>query len=124
MKKSLILFSLLTACAVGNAPFSKRMDQRVGEKVAVLDPTRYGDAGDLIRADYLVSGEGFTHVTENEEGDIVQHWFYSEVLPSFTGEKEWVGKCKVYLVVDPEKNIIKNWGYDKGGNPQSCRDWP
>ncbi|MBL4781670.1 MAG: hypothetical protein JKX92_05455 [Porticoccaceae bacterium] len=115
---------LLVGCAVGNTPFAKRMDERVGSKPSVLDPTRFGDAGDLIRANFLVSGDGFTHTSENEHGDIIQHWFYSEVLPSFRGEKEFIGKCKIFLVVDRESSIIKSWGYDEDGNPQSCRDWP
>jgi hypothetical protein len=114
---------LLSGCAVGNVPFSERMDERIGTKVFYIDPTRYGDAGDLIRADYLVSGEGFTHISKNAAGDTIQHWFYSEVL-STNGNKEWVGKCKVIYVVDPQTNIIKSWAYDEGANPQSCRDWP
>jgi len=114
---------LLNACAVGNAPFAEGMDNRIGNKVSFLDPTRFGDAGELIRADYLISGKGFTHVTKNDDGDIVQHWFYSEVLPAH-GNNEWVGKCKVFFVVDAKTNIIKSWGYDEGANPESCRHWP
>jgi hypothetical protein len=113
---------LLNGCAIGNAPFAKRMDQQVGAKVSFLDPTRFGNAGDLIRADYLVQGQGFTHITKNKDGDIIQHWFSSEVLPAH-GDKKWVGKCKYYYVVNPETNIIKGWGYDEGSNPESCRDW-
>ncbi|GIU38370.1 hypothetical protein L2719_16130 [Shewanella schlegeliana] len=127
MKKFVILLlsiSLLASCTVGNAPFAERRDTYVGTKVSFLDPTRFGNAGDLIRSDYMVAGDGFTHITKNENGDIVQHWFISEVLPNFVGEKEWVGKCKIFYVVDPKTNIIKSWGYDEGGNPQSCRDWP
>jgi len=126
--KNLILLisiaSMISSCAViGNEPFSKGQDSRVGKKAFVLDPTRFGDAGDIIRGNFMVSGDGFTHSTEQENGDIVQHWFLSEVLPSFH-RNEWVGKCKIFLVVDPTTNIIKAWGYDKGGNPQSCRYWP
>jgi len=60
---------------------------------------------------------------KKENGDIVQHWFVSEVTPEY-GHKEWVGKCKFYYVVDPKTNIIKSWGIDEGGNPESCRIWP
>jgi hypothetical protein len=117
-----LIFILLNGCAIGNAPFAERMDYKIGTKVPFLDPTRYGDSGDLIRADYLISGKGFTHISKNENGDIVQHWFYSEVLPIHS-MKEWVGKCKVIYVVDHKTNIIKSWDYDKDANPESCRDW-
>ncbi|RVU37004.1 hypothetical protein EOE67_11880 [Rheinheimera riviphila] len=125
MKQKLTLFFtvlLMCSCAIGNVPFAKRLDGEVGTKATILDPTRYGNSGDLIRADYLVSGEGFTHITINGNGDIIQHWFLSEVLPTHS-IKEWVGKCKIYYVVDSKTNIIKNWGYDKDSNPESCRDW-
>ena len=114
----------LNGCAVGNKPFSARNDSKVGTNAFFLDPTRYGDAGDLIRADYLIAGDGFTHITVNDDGDTVQYWFLSEVLPNFVGEKEWVGKCKIVYVVDSNTNVIKSWDYDEDSNPQSCRDWP
>jgi hypothetical protein len=117
-----LLFVLLNACAIGNAPFSERMDSRIGTKALFIDPSRYGNSGDLIRADYLISGKGFTHISKNKDGDILQHWFYSEVLPTHS-KKEWVGKCKIIYVVDPITNIIKAWDYDDGANPESCRDW-
>ena len=117
-----ILLIGLNGCAIGSAPFAASMDSMVGTKALFLDPTRYGDSGDLIRADYLVSGKGFTHVSKNENGDIVQHWFYSEVLPTH-GRDDWVGKCKIIYVVDSKTNIIKSWGYDEGTNPESCRHW-
>lgn len=98
------------------------MDEEIGTKVFILNPTRFGNAGDLIRADYLIKGEGFTHITTNEDCDVIQHWFYSEVLPTHD-VKEWVGQCKVVYIVDPNTNIIKSWAYDEGGNPESCRHW-
>jgi hypothetical protein len=126
MKKLLVIlvFSgmILSCVVIGNIPFAKALDSRVGQKASLLDPTRYGDAGDIIRGTFMISGDGFTHITKNENGDIVQHWFYSEVLSNFN-RKEWIGKCKVFFVVDPKTNIIKDWGYDEGGNPQSCRHW-
>ncbi len=118
-----LLALLLSGCAVGTAPFAKRLDNEVGTKVSFLNPTRFGDAGDLIRADYLISGEGFTHITKNIDGDVIQHWFYSEVLPT-NGDKRLIGKCKIYYVVDQKTNLIKGWGYDEGSNPEACRVWP
>jgi hypothetical protein len=128
----IVLLPLFYGCAVGNDPWADYKNEYIGKKATVLDPTRFGNAGELIRADFLISGDGFTHVTKNENGDIVQHWFVSEVLPNFVenegsifqrGHKEWVGKCKYYYIVDSKTNIIKSWGYDKGGNPLSCRVW-
>lgn len=125
--KQIILISisvLISGClGIGHKGWSDYMDTKVGRKVEVLDPTRFGDAGDYIRANFLISGEGFTHITMKENGDIVQHWFTSEVT-SENGREEWVGKCKFYYVVDSKTNVIKSWGIDEGGNPESCRIWP
>ncbi len=129
----IMISTLLSACgAIGHKGWADYMDERVGKKATVLDPTRFGNAGELIRADFLVQGKGFTHITKNENGDIIQHWDSSEVLPIYanrdpswtSGRKEWVGKCHYYLVVDPSTYIVKSWGIDEGGNPESCRVWP
>ena len=105
----------------------------LAKKLQCLILQGIGNAGELIRADFLISGDGFTHVTLNENSDIVQHWFVNEVLATLVenegsifqrGDKEWIGKCMYYYIADPKTNIIKNWGYDKGGNPLSCRVWP
>ncbi|REL26689.1 hypothetical protein DXX93_11070 [Thalassotalea euphylliae] len=120
----------LSGCAVGYEPWAEFQDKLIGKKAWRMEPHRFENAGELIRADYLVAGEGFTHTSVNENGDIIQHWFDAEVLPNFynknemRGHKEWIGKCKFYLVVDPETYVIKSWGHDEGGNPQSCRHWP
>ena len=47
-----------------------------------------------------------------------------EVLENTRTEREWIGKCLIYYVVDSNTYIIKGWGFDKGGNPLSCRTWP
>jgi len=136
MKNILMSFALsflLSGCAVGHKPWVEIQNDQIGQKVGVLDPNRFGNAGELIRANFLVAGKGFTHITEDKNGNVIQHWFVSEVLPNYydedgpfgltTGVKEWVGKCKYYYVVDPETHVIKGWGIDEGGNPQSCRVW-
>ena len=68
---SLALLVLLSGCAVGHKPWVEMQNDQIGQKVAVLDPTRFGDAGELIRADFLIAGKGFTHTTEDENGNIV-----------------------------------------------------
>lgn len=123
MKLILLLATLLaTSCSIGNSPWAEYQNDKVGRKATFLDPTRFGNAGELIRADYLISGDGFTHTSQNEDGYILQHWFISEVLPS-SPSPAWVGKCKVVYVVDPKSNIIVDWYYDKDSNPESCRVW-
>jgi hypothetical protein len=127
----IIIASLLflSGCAlifdpvIGHKAWSNYKDSQVGEKALILDPTRYGNAGELIRGNFLVQGKGFTHTSKNKDGAIIQHWDSSEVLPIF-GYQERVGKCLHYLVVDPVTHIIKSWGIDEGGNPESCRFWP
>ncbi|MBZ2191609.1 MULTISPECIES: hypothetical protein [Pseudoalteromonas] len=118
----LLSIFLVVGCSIGNRPWADYQNDKVGHKAPFLDPTRYGDTGDLIRADYLISGDGFTHTSKNKDGYIIQHWFISEVL-STAPNKDWVGKCKVFYVVDPQTNIIVSWDYDKGANPESCRVW-
>lgn len=127
------ILPLLSGClGIGHKGWADNMDEKIGQKAVVLDPTRFGNSGELIRADFLVQGKGFTHITQSENGDIIQHWDSSEVLPIYanrdppwtSGRKEWVGKCKYYLVVDPETHIVKVWGIEKDGNPESCRIWP
>ena len=117
-----VLFIMLNGCVIGNVPFEWNLDSMVGTTARIVAPTSNEDSGDLIRSDYLISGKGFTHISKNENGDIVQHWFYSEVLPTHS-RKDWVGKCKIIYVVDSKTYIIKSWDYDKGANPESCRHW-
>jgi hypothetical protein len=134
LSSGIVLLLFLQGCAVGYKPWAEQTNELIGRKAKQEKPFTFKDAGKLIRADYLILGEGLTHITKNENGDIVQHWFVSEVLPNFyeessfflftRGNKEWVGKCMYYLVIDPDSYIIKNWGHDKGGNPKSCRHWP
>jgi len=118
----IILFTILviSGCTTGNKPWEDYRNELIGSKAPVLDPTRFGDAGELIRADYVISGDGFTHISKDNEGHIIQHWFYSEVLPTAPSDA-WVGKCKIFYVVDPDTNVIISWGYDEGSNRESCR---
>ena len=130
----LIAFLLfLSGClGIGHKGWSDYMDEQMGQKTLILEPTRFENAGELVRGDFMIQGKGLTHITKNKDGDLIQHWDSSEVLPIYanrdpawtSGRKEWVGKCLYYLVVDADANIVKSWGIDNGGNPESCRIWP
>ena len=127
---SIFMISILSGCAVGHGPWVDYRNDQIGTKAFLLDPSRYGDAGEIIRGDFLISGKGFTHITKDESGNIIQHWDISEVLPIYAnrdswaaGSKDLVGKCLIYYVVDPETHIIKSWGFDQGANPLSCQIW-
>ena len=113
----------LAGCAVGHKDFISYQDKSIGRAVVETMPYKWPDSGGLIRADFLLSGEGLIHINKDETGNLIYHYSVQEVLPHFQN-KEWVGKCLIYEVVDPVTRVIKDWGFDKGGNPLSCRTWP
>ena len=84
------------------------------------------DAGKVSSNGVIKQGEGVTHITKDKNGNDVYHFFSYERLknPSIFGffeQKGLIGKCLTYAVVDPKTNIIIDWGFDKGGNPKTCR---
>ena len=95
----------------------------------------YADAMDLIveqkrkitEYPYSLMLRHLTHVTDNGEGNCVYHFFHYEykegtyIIPFLLREKETIGKCMVYYVVDPLTDVIIDWGYDEGSNPKTCR---
>ena len=95
----------------------------IGLEASRIKPFTFKDTGKFERADYSIIGKGVTHTTKDKEGNLIVHWDLNEILPNF-GYKKFVGKCLIYEIVDPNTHIIKGWGFDKGGNPQSCRVWP
>ena len=117
------LLLLLGCSAPGHDDYVNYENSMVGTKVAYTEPYRFEMAGKLIRADFLIGGPGFTHITKDNQGNLIYHYSSEEVLPTYP-KKEWVGKCMTYYVVDPDTLIIKSWGFDEGGNPLSCRTWP
>ncbi|UFH59971.1 hypothetical protein [Sulfurovum mangrovi] len=120
----LIVFLTIGCYRVGHEDFMSYKNARIGKKIHYGNaPDKYHNSGELIRGDFLKAGQGLTHITKDKNGNLVYHIESAEVLPNFQ-KKEWVGKCKLYYVVDPKTKIIKSWGFDKGGNPQSCRTWP
>lgn len=120
---SLIAVLVLAGCAAGHQDYVDFKNSLIGKKETRTKPFKWEDSGKLVRADYLVSGKGLTHITKDDNGNLIYHYSVQEVLIT-NPRKEWVGKCLTYNVVDPETMIIIGWGFDKGGNPLSCRTWP
>jgi len=117
-----VLLFVLSGCAIGHDDYVNFEDGRVGKKMPYKKPFKFKDAGKLIQADFVLGGQGLTHITKDKKGDLIYHFSGQEILPNFN-KKEWVGKCLTFSVVDPETYIIKSWGFDEGGNPLSCRTW-
>lgn len=114
---------IFSGCSVGYQDFVDMENDMIGGKLMNYKPYKYKDAGKLIRADFLVQGEGLTHITKDEDGNLVHHYFLDEVLSNFRGNKKWIGKCLIYKVIDSKTKVVTGWGFDKGGNPLSCRTW-
>ena len=118
-----ILFLLNGCYAVGYQDFVNYKNDRIGQKPYFTKPFKYDNAGKLRRGNFVISGQGFTHITRDKNGNLIHHFSEQEILSNY-GKKEWIGKCLTYYVVDQKTHIIKSWGFDKGGNPLSCRTWP
>lgn len=121
----ILMLFLLNGCYAivgGHQHFKDSRNDRIGKKVWFTEPFRFENAGKFVRGKIVISGQGFTHITKDNNGNLIYHWDLEEILPHY--KKEWVGKCLIYYVVDPKTHIIKDWGFDKGGNPFSCRTWP
>ena len=114
---------LLVGCITLHDDFVRIQNKMIGQEMIYREPFLFENAGKLIRADFVLGGQGLTHITKNKDGDLVYHFSGQEILSNYS-MKEWVGKCLIYEVVDPETYIIKSWGFDEGGNPLSCRSWP
>ena len=116
--------AIVVGCStVGHQDFIDLRNRQVGTIEMHKKPYKFKNAGRLIRANFLLGGDGLTHITKNSTGDLVYHYSEQEVLPGFH-VKEWVGECLTYDIVDAEDYTIKGWGFDQGGNPLSCRTWP
>ena len=119
----ILLFLNLSGCVVGHEDYKRVLDMDIGNNIEEHPPFDFSKAGELIRSDYLLAGEGLTHTTI-ESNDILRfHYNVQEVLKNYS-IKAYVGKCLIYYDVNPETKIILGWGFDDGGNPQSCRTWP
>ncbi len=122
----ILIIVFFGGCATGHQAYVNMMNDNVGVEMLSLPtkPYKYKNAGKLVRANYLIGGEGLTHITKDKDDNIVYHYSGGEVLDKPNVAERFVGKCLTYQVVDPETKIILSWGFDEGGNPQSCRFWP
>lgn len=118
----IVLLFILNGCAVGHDDYVDYLDDSIGNTMPYKEPYQPLDAGKLIRSDYLIGGQGLTHITTDENNFLIYHFNHQEVLRSIK-DKDWVGKWLIYYVVEPKTYIIKAWGFDEGGNPLSCRTW-
>lgn len=120
-----LLLLTLISCAAGHQDFIDSRNKYFVGKVIMFEkmPHKFSDAGQFYRGDYVTSGYGLTHIDSNAQGQLIYHVFVQEILPNTPMEKEWVGKCLIYYVVDPETKIVLSWGFDQGGNPLSCRSF-
>ena len=119
---TIILCLGLLGCVVGHEDFVNRQNLMIGKRILVKEPYQNKDAGQLFRGSDVIVGQGLTHITKDDQGNLIYHYSDQEVLASYP-QKAWVGKCLIYRVVDPKTYILKSWGFD-GGNPLACRSWP
>ncbi|WP_435274838.1 hypothetical protein ACMAZF_16495 [Psychrobium sp. nBUS_13] len=119
----LLLLLSIGGCTTGYQGYVNVLDDKIGTKMHYKKPFKYKNAGQLKRANFVITGQGLTEITKKNEGDLIYHFNNQEILPNFSN-KDLVGKCLIYYVVDSKTYIIKRWGFDKGGNPSSCRMWP
>ena len=121
--QGLLFAGVLSGCAAGHQDFIDfRNNSDVGREIIFkTSPEKFSRAGEFIRGDYVTAGDGLLNVSTNNKNELVYHVFVQEILPNTRTEKEWIGKCLIYYVVDPSTYIVKGWGFDKGGNHLSCR---
>ncbi|BFM49522.1 hypothetical protein [Marinomonas sp. THO17] len=113
----------IAGCAVGHKDYVNFKNNMIGKKLPYSKPFKFENSGELVRGDFVIAGQGLTHITKDHAGHLIYHISDQEVLPN-ANMKAWVGQCLIYYVVDPETHIVKAWGFDEGGNPLSCRSWP
>lgn len=120
---SILLLFFLSGCTVGHKDYQRYLNMNIGENINSQKLSKSPDAGELIRSDYLIAGEGLTNITTLDNGLLRYHFSRQEVLPNYS-IIDYVGKCLIYYDVDPKTDIIMVWGFDRGGNSLSCRTWP
>lgn len=122
---SCLTIPALVSCAAGHQDFIDLRNNLIVGRVIMYEkaPDKSSRAGEFIRGDYVIAGEGLTHIDTSNNGELIYHVFVQEILSNTRTEKEWIGKCLVYYVVDSNTKIVLSWGFDNGGNPLSCRTW-
>lgn len=136
IKYSFIILIIFNGCyKVGHQDWLDYRNNYIGKRIFYNDkaPDKYHSSGKIIRGNYLLSGQGLTYITKDNKGNLFYHIDGSEILPVFYDtskpkwlrkDKNWIGKCKFYYIVDPKTKIIKGWEFEKDANPLSCRRWP
>lgn len=113
---------MLISCAAGHQDFvDLRNSAYLGRVMEYTEPYKFSNSGEFIRGDYVIAGNGLTRISKDKDGNLIYHFSVQEILSNTRTEKEWIGKCLIYYVVDSETHIVKGWGFDKEGNPLSCR---
>ncbi len=122
---TLLFIQVLMSCAAGHQDFIDMKNKFIVGKEIMFEkiPHKFADAGRFYRGDYVIVGEGLTRIDTNSDGKLIYHVFSHEILPNTPMNKEWIGKCLVYYVVDPQTKIVLSWGFDEGGNPLACRSF-
>jgi hypothetical protein len=119
---ALTTLSMLVSCVAGHQDFvDLRNSAYLGRVMDYKAPYKFSNSGEFIRGDYVIAGDGLTRISEDKNGDLIYHFSVQEILSNTRTEKEWIGKCLIYYVADPETYIVKDWGFDEGGTPLSCR---
>jgi len=118
---SLFLFN--GCLQIGHQGFIDYQNNKISKKPYFTEPIKPKGEGEAKRGVSIIIGQGFTHITKLKNGDLIHHWSGQEILSTFKGNKEWVGKCLTYRIIDAKTGLVKSWGFDKGGNPLSCRGW-
>jgi hypothetical protein len=118
----LVTLPTLVSCIAGHQDFvDLRNSAYLGRVMDYTVPYKFSNSGEFIRGDYVIAGDGLTRISEDKDGNFIYHFSVQEILLKTRTEKEWIGKCLIYYVVDPETYVVKDWGFDEGGNPLSCR---
>lgn len=122
---TLLFVATLISCAAGHQDFIDIKDKFIVGREIMFEkiPHKFADAGQFYRGDYVVVGDGLTNIEKKDDGNLIYHVFSHEILPNAPMNKEWIGKCLIYYVVDSRTKIVLSWGFDKGGNPLACRSF-
>lgn len=80
---SIFLLFFLSGCTVGHKDYQRYLNMNIGENINNQKLSKSPDAGELIRSDYLIAGEGLTNITTLDTGFLRYHFSRQEVLPNY-----------------------------------------
>jgi hypothetical protein len=67
----IILLLMLGGCAAGHDDYVNFENNMLGKKMPFKEPFKFDNAGELLRADFLLGGQGLTHITKDQEGNLI-----------------------------------------------------